>query len=149
MSTEAWDHDQWNCSSIHSSLLKPSFSSDFKTHRQALLGSVACGWVRNRRPVIASALHTSGLCGWYIHNDRLAGMSNVIDNCWAYTSIFSSLGRLMSVFISYSTVSSHGNLWELRIFQTRSFCQIWSKLANQFRSYEGGDGNWQAGSASV
>lgn len=134
---------------IYFSLLKPSFCTDSQVHRQPFLCSLACGWVRNRRPVIASELHASGLCGWYIHNDRLAGMSSIIDNWWAYTAIFASLGRLMSVFISYSTVSSHGNLLELHIYETRSFCQIWSKLANSFKSYEGGDENWQAGSASV
>lgn len=134
---------------IHFSLLKPSFSTDSKIYRQPLLCSLACGWVRNRRPVIASELRASGLCGWYIHNDLLAGTSSIIDNYWAYTAIFSSLGRLMSVFISYSVVSSYGNLLELHIFETRSFCQIWSKLANSFKSYEGGDENWQDGSTSV
>lgn len=134
---------------IFLSLLKSGFWADCKTHRQALLCSPARGWLRNRRPVIASKLHASGLCGWYIHNDQLAGMSSIIDDCWAYTAIFSSLGRLMSLFISYSTVSSHGNLLELHIFETRSFCQIWLKLANSFKSYEGEDENWQAGSASV
>lgn len=134
---------------IHFSLLKPNFSTDSKICCQPLLCALAFGWVRNRRPVIASELHTRGLCGWYIYSDRLVGMSSIIDNCWAYTAIFSSLGRLMSVFISYSTVSSHGNLLEFHIFETRSFYQIWSKLANSFKSCEGGDENWQAGSASV
>lgn len=64
----------------HFSLLKPSFSTNSKLHAQALLCSLACGWMRNRRPVISSELHASRLCSWYIDNDHwLAGISSIID----------------------------------------------------------------------
>lgn len=124
------------------SLLKPSFCTDSWMYLQTI-PLFPCWWEAEDLWLLLS-----GLCGWYIQNDQLAGMSSITDNCWVYTAIFSSLRRLTSVFFSYSSVSSRGNL-ELGIFETRSFCQIWSKLANSFKSYEGGDENWQAGSTSV